>query len=51
MFKHTEYAVLFENTSAYAFPPAYKKRGFDLKFLQILNILCHFGVFFLVFYT
>jgi hypothetical protein len=45
MYKNTEYTVLFKTTSAYAFSPAYIKRGFDSYFLGILNILYHFGEF------
>jgi hypothetical protein len=44
MYIHTEYAILFKRPSAYAFFPAYIKRGFDSIFLQILDILRHFGI-------
>jgi hypothetical protein len=43
MYIHTEYAVYCKSPSAYAFLPAYIKRGFDSNFLRTLGILCHFG--------
>jgi hypothetical protein len=43
MYIHMEYAVL-KSPSSYAFFAAYMKRDFDSNFLQILDILCHFGI-------
>jgi hypothetical protein len=45
MYIHTEFAVLFKSSSAYAFVRAYMKRDFDSSFFQTLYIRCHFEVF------
>jgi hypothetical protein len=46
MYIHTEYPIYFKISSAYVVFAAYIRRGSDSNFLQILDFVCQFGVFF-----